>query len=161
MGQCYWIDAKLLFADKAEESAFCEAVRRKIDELSGLCVTFNIEEGNHLRTPLECLKALTRDGYELPDKRFQAGFDGSYGWEGVVLEVLYEACHHLGEGSEILFCPDSCDHCIKVKDGRVEHYYETYWDTIQLEEWIADEEPVLLEEIARGRVEDYYETYWD
>ena len=118
MGQTYTVEAKLNFKDN-DSHPYCSTIKREIYERDGVSAEFNLEAGD-LNTVDGCLKILTsEDGFYDMDGIWCADFDGSYGWEFVMLRIFETAAKTLDDKSEIVIYPDSGYHKIMVKNGKV------------------------------------------
>lgn len=120
MGQCYTVEAKLKFRNN-DPAAFCEAIRSEIEKRDGKSAYFYLDSyGYDLASPFDCFRAMTASDAEIMDDgTYSAGFDASYGWEGLMIEVFSKAAWELEEGSYISIWPDFGQDLIEVRHGKV------------------------------------------
>ena len=118
MGQCYTVETNLKFKNN-DPSEFCAIIREEVANRNGKSAFFSPELGA-MDTPFECFKILTsRNAHEWEDGVYSADFDGSYGWELVMIEVFKASAKGLANGSVITIYPDSGKDTIRVKKGEV------------------------------------------
>jgi len=107
MGQTYAVEAKISFKDPDK---FCEIIRNEVEKL-------NLKDAD-TSTPFGCFKAITKhDAVIDPFGCWVAYFDGSYSWEGVLLDTFEAVTPALDDGSVIKVYPDSGWWEIKVANG--------------------------------------------
>lgn len=125
MGQTYTVTANLSFPG-GDPTAFCSSVRSCIERYTRSKLARFDADGLDLSTPCGCFKALTcRSAYSAGGE-LVADFDGSYGWEAVMLSIFTAAASHLADGSEIIIEPDDSSHVLSVRDGKVHHSYREW-----------------------------------
>lgn len=117
MGQCYTVEAKLDFNNKADEESFCRIIREEVEVRNGISANFG-PVGN-MTTVFDCFKAVTIPGAVMYGDVMTADFSASYGWEEVMVEIFYHAARRLSDGSYIEIYPDDGMHRITVSEGRV------------------------------------------
>ena len=128
MGQSYSILGKFIYKDDGEQ--FCWIVREEImNHLNNRTAFFNLHRGS-LFDPLGCLKVLlSEDVIENEDGSFECDFDGSYGWQGVMLNVFEEAFKGLEDNSVLhIYAWDEGgeEHIIHKQDGEICIEYRDY-----------------------------------
>lgn len=131
MGQCYYIKLKLKFRDEEkDELRTIKAMQKYIKEHDSKGVIFNLDkwkkEGNKLYS-LEDMLRVFFDGWNCWDfemkqgrkwLKVRNGFDASYGWESIMLDIFDVISSFLEDGSEIWIYPDDdYDHLV-VKNGK-------------------------------------------
>lgn len=123
MGQTYTVEASLLFKDGKQAEAFCDCFRRKATSMLGVSAILQLENAD-MSTPFGCFKVITTpNAFQSERGGMYADFDGSYGWEGVLLVMFEETSKYLDDGSLIAIYPDDAQHIIEVLDGKVIHKY--------------------------------------
>lgn len=118
MGQTYSVEARLTFKND-DPASFCKIISDEIAVRNGKTANFDLTRGN-IDDPFGCFKILTSaNACQTKDGLRYADFDGSYGWESVLTQVLRAAARELADGSRILICPDDGCTEIAVKKGKV------------------------------------------
>ena len=131
MGQYYDVKIKLKFRDgEKDELRTVKAMQKYIEKYDGKGVKFNLDEwrkeDNNLNTLEDMLRVFFGGwncwDFEMKQGRkwlkVQNGFDASYGWESIMLDIFDVISSFLEDGSELWIYPDSdYDHLI-VKEGK-------------------------------------------
>ena len=131
MGQYYDVKLKLKFRDgEKDELRTIKAMQKYIKTYDGKGVKFNLDEwkkeGNKLNTFEDMLRVFFAGwncwDFEITQGRkwlkVRNGFDASYGWESIMLDIFDVISLFLEDGSEMWIYPDSdYDHLI-VKEGK-------------------------------------------
>lgn len=131
MGQCYDVKLKLKFRDgEKDELRTVKAMQKYIKDHDGKGVNFGLDEwkkeGNGLSTLKDMLRVFFAGwncwDFEMTQGRkwlhVRNGFDASYGWESIMLDIFDVISPFLEDGSELWIYPDSdYDHLI-VKEGK-------------------------------------------
>ena len=123
MGQTYSVEARLKFKND-DPASFCKVIQDEIAARNGKTANFGLTRGN-VDEPFGCFKILTTaNAGQTEDGLWYADFDGSYGWESVLIQVFRAAARELADGSRILICPDNGCTEIAVKNGKVRTSYQ-------------------------------------
>lgn len=131
MGQYYDVKLKLKFRDKEkDELRTIKAMQKYIEKHDGKGVKFSLDEWKKEDNKLHSLEDMLRvffDGWNCWDfemtqgrkwLKVRNGFDASYGWESIMLDIFDVISPFLEDGSELWIYPDSdYDHLI-VKEGK-------------------------------------------
>lgn len=113
MGQVYSVEAKFVFKNN-DPTSFCEAFNRKVNAKNG---------SNKSNDPFECFKMLTATNAHKVGDCWYAGFDASYGWEGIMIDFFDSMIRELEDGSYVTIYPDYGWETLTVKDGEVTYTY--------------------------------------
>ena len=123
MGQCYTVEAKLIFKGN-DPTAFCDVVIDEIRKRHGISAEFDLKRGN-LKDPFDCFRTLTSENARIMAKKdksqeiWEAEFDASYGWESVMFDIFKAALSTCENGSYVKVWPDSDSWKLVVKDNEV------------------------------------------
>lgn len=131
MGQYYYIKLKLKFRDEEkDELRTIKAMQKYIKEHDSKGVIFNLDEWNKEDNKLYSLEDMLRVffagwncwDFEMKQGRkwlkVRNGFDASYGWESIMLDIFDVISSFLEDGSEIwIYSDDDYDHLV-VKNGK-------------------------------------------
>ena len=131
MGQYYDVQLKLKFRDEEkDELRTIKAMQKYIEKYNGKGVKFSLDEwkkeGNKLHSLEDMLRVFFAgwNGWDFEMKQgrkwlnVKNGFDASYGWESIMLDIFDVISPFLEDGSELWIYPDSdYDHLI-VKEGK-------------------------------------------
>lgn len=119
MGQYYDVKLKLKFRDgEKDELRTVKAMQKYIKDHNGKGVNFNLnewkKEGNSLSTLEDMLQVFFAGwncwDFEITHGRkwlkVRNGFDASYGWESIMLDIFDVISPFLEDGSEMWIYPD-------------------------------------------------------
>lgn len=130
MGACYDVNLKIGFKNIKNKNRAIKAMRKYIKIHDGKAVDFNIEKWTQ--------KGITQNTFEellqiffcgLPSSdmnikqgrkwlRCYSGFDASYGWEGIMLDIFEVISPFLVDDSEMYIYPDNDYDYLVVKHGQ-------------------------------------------
>jgi len=123
MGQCYTVEARLKFQDN-DPASFCKVMNDEFTARNGRSARFDLTKGN-TDDPFGCFKILTSaNANQTKDGIWFADFDGSYGWEDVLIQIFQAAAKELKDGSKIMIYPDSGSTEISVIGKKVVTIYK-------------------------------------
>lgn len=118
MGQTYSVEARLKFKNN-DPASFCKVIQDEIAARNGKTANFGLTRGN-VNDPFGCFKILTTENAgQTEDGLWYADFDGSYGWESVLIQVFRAAAGELADGSRITIYTDDDSVEISVVGKRV------------------------------------------
>lgn len=131
MGQYYYIKLKLKFRDEEkDELRTIKAMQKYIKEYDSKGVIFNLDEwkkeGNKLYSLEDILRVFFAGwncwDFEMKQGRkwlkVRNGFDASYGWESIMLDIFDVISSFLENGSEIWIYSDNDYNHLVVKNGK-------------------------------------------
>ena len=119
MGQTYDVYCTL---KSKNESETIRLMNEYIDQNEGKGVIFSLENSD--RETLEGLMKIfiTDRQFQVEERlngiKYSSGFDASYGWETVMLEMFKYISESLEDESEIVIYPDSGRDRIIIKNGK-------------------------------------------
>ena len=114
MGQCYTVVAELKFGNN-DPAAFCDMMKKEAAKRKYLQ-----GEKYDLDNPFDCFKMITtNNAYTMGDK-WEADFDASYSWSGVLEEVFSSVMELLEDGSYVYVEPDDYHFVIRKNNNKVE-----------------------------------------
>lgn len=126
MGQSYSVEANLRFKND-EPSGFCNAIVSSVNPSADKLAKYDTSD------PLSCFRLVTTDKAIIDGAGiYQADFDGSYGWETVLVDAFRKASPYLKNGSWIevyVWEGNGASHSFAIEDGRVSESYMDYDET--------------------------------
>ena len=130
MGTCYGVNLKLGFKSEEKQNDAAETMRKYIEIHNGKDVDFTLEKWKKLGVSQDNFENLLRiffggwseKNYEYQTRkkwvRYYNSFDGSYGWETVMLDIFTIISPFLSDGSEMIVNPDDDYDYLVVKNGK-------------------------------------------
>lgn len=130
MGACYSVSLKLGFEREEKQNDAAEAMRKYIETHNEKDVDFALEKWGKLGVSQDTVENLLRiffggwvkTSYEYHARgkwvKYCNSFDGSYGWETVMLDIFIIISSFLLDGSEMVVSPDDDYDYLVVKNGK-------------------------------------------
>lgn len=130
MGACYSVNLKLGFEREEKKNDAAEAMRKYIETHNEEDVDFALEKWGKLDVSQDTFENLLRiffGGWVKTSYEYRArgkwvkycnDFDGSYGWETVMLDIFTIISPFLLDGSEMIVSPDDDYDYLVVKNGK-------------------------------------------
>ena len=132
MGACYYVKLKLSFRDKEKDkNNAIKAMQNYIKIHDGKGVDFTLEKWTKQGVTQNTFEELLRIFFGGWDSEWDMnskwgrkwfksynGFDGSYGWEGIMMDIFEVISPFLVDGSELFIYPDNDYDHLLIKKGK-------------------------------------------